>query len=190
MYNAVIAQTMAPDNLVVSELWLWVLREPIYSFRSPVWLPTFFFQSDSQRLILSPSSIIEGYNFSYQGLAGTWEGFRPIRPSPPSGQPTPRIAPRNTLFDASTASPLLAPLNLDPPPRPSSKHAGRSPNQPPASSLPEDFLNAIEELNRRSGGSEAWKPSVQTARLSQRRFALQLCGWPLAQDALERAVRR
>ncbi|KAM5536681.1 hypothetical protein V8D89_009608 [Ganoderma adspersum] len=170
MYNSVIAQRMTPDNPIVSELWQWVLH--------------------SQRLILSPSSIIEGYNFSYQGLAGIWEGFRPIRPSPPSGQPTPRMAPRNTLFDAATASPLLAPLNLDAPPRPSSKHGGRRRNQPPASSLPEDFLNAIDELNRRSGGSEAWKPSVSTGRLSQRRFALQLCGWSLAPDDLARAVRR
>ncbi|KAI1787427.1 hypothetical protein LXA43DRAFT_1029054 [Ganoderma leucocontextum] len=170
MYNSVIAQTMTPENLIVSELWLWVHH--------------------SQRLILSPSPIIEGYNFAYQGLAGIWEGFRPIRPSPPSGQPTPRTAPRNTLFDASTASPLLAPLNLDAPPRPNSKHARRKRNQPPASSLPEDFLSAIDELNRRSGSSEAWKPSVSTLRLSQRRFALQLCGWSLAQDDLARAVRR
>ena len=189
MYNSVIAQRTAPDDPIVSELWQWVLREWTLLLQALIQL-TSRLQSDSQRLILSPSSIIEGYNFSYQGLAGIWEGFKPIHPSPPSGQPTPRMAPRNTLFDAATASPLLAPLNLDAPPRPTSKHGGRRRNQPPASSLPEDFLNAIDELNRRSGGSEAWKPSVSTGRLSQRRFALQLCGWSLAQDDLARAVRR
>ncbi|KAI0699871.1 hypothetical protein C8T65DRAFT_742322 [Cerioporus squamosus] len=174
MYNSLIAHTTTPDNFAISELWLWIHH--------------------SQRLTTSPSPVIEGYNFAYQGLSGIWEGFKPVRPSPPSGQPTPRLPMRSTLFDGPTASPLLAPLSLEVPPhRSSSKHTGRKRSQAPASNLPEDFLAAIEELNARSGNTEsaaAWKPSVATGRLSQRRFALQLCGWSLAQDDLARAMRR
>ena len=148
--------------------------------------------SDAQRLMSSPSPVIEGYNFAYQGLSGIWEGFKPIHPSPRSGQPTPRMPARSALFDA--ASPLLAPLNLEVPHhRSSSKHTGRKRSQVPASTLPEHFLIAIDELNARCGSMESgagWKPSVATARLSQRRFALQLCGWSLAQDTLARAIRR
>lgn len=101
---------------------------------------------------------------------------------------------RNTLFDGPTASPRLASLNLElPQHRPNSKHTGRKRSQVPASNLPEDFLAAIEELNARTGNVDsgvAWKPSVLTGRLAQRRFALQLCGWSLAQDDLARAIRR
>ncbi|KAI0746113.1 hypothetical protein C8Q76DRAFT_852601 [Earliella scabrosa] len=171
-YNSVIARDVTLDNLVVSELWLWIHHV--------------------QRLMSSPSPVIEGYNFAYQGLSGIWEGFKPIHPSPRSGQPTPRMPARSALFDA--ASPLLAPLNLEVPHhRSSSKHTGRKRSQVPASTLPEDFLIAIDELNARCGSMESgvgWKPSVATARLSQRRFALQLCGWSLAQDTLARAIRR
>ncbi|KAI0744299.1 hypothetical protein C8Q80DRAFT_889791 [Daedaleopsis nitida] len=173
MYNSSVASTVTPDNSILSELWLWVHH--------------------SQRLMYSPSPLIEGYNFAYQGLSGIWEGLKPTKPSPPSGQPTPRLPARNTFFDGATASPLLAPLNLEVPQnRPSSKHTSRKRGQVPASTLPEDFLAAIEELNARSGyvdGGAAWKPSVSTTRLSQRRFALQLCGWSLAQDDLARAIR-
>ena len=153
-----------------------------------VWLP------DSQRLTTSPSPVIEGYNFSYQGLSGIWEGFKPVRTSPPSGQPTPRLPMRSALFDGPAASPLLAPLSLEVPlHRSSSRHTGRKRNQIPASNLPEDYLTAIEELNARSGipdSNGAWKPSVSTGRLSQRRFALKLCGWSLAPDDLAGAIRR
>ncbi|TBU61554.1 hypothetical protein BD310DRAFT_872921 [Dichomitus squalens] len=170
VYNSSIANTTNPHNPSLSELWSWIQH--------------------SQRLVFSPSPIIEGYNFAYQGLIGIWEGFRPIRPSPPSGQPTPRMPARSALFDGPSASPLLIPSSLELPPRPSSKHTSRRRNQVPTSSLPEDFLNAIDELNMRSGSSETWKPSVSTARLSQRRFALQLCGWSLAQDDLARAIQK
>ena len=118
-----------------------------------------------------------------------------MRQSPSSTQPTPRMSTRNALYDTllPTASPLLAPLSLEPPTRSHSRHAGnRKRNQAHASNLPEDFLAAIEELNSRNGdvsGGVAWKPSVSTAKLAQRRFALQLCGWSLAQDELAQAIK-
>ena len=150
---------------------------------------------DSQRLLSSPTSIVEGYNFAYQGLLGVWEGFKPIRPAPPSSQPTPRMHARNVLYDnGATASPLLRSLNLDVPTRSASRHrSGRGRNHASASNLPEDFLSAIEELNARSRAVSdgiAWKPFVSTSRLAQRRLALQLCGWSLAQDDLTRAIER
>lgn len=137
--------------------------------------------------------MIEGYNFAYQGLLGIWEGFRPTRPHPSSNQPTPRMA-RSALFDGPAPSPKLTALSLEVPHRSSSKQSGgRKRSRPPASALPDDFVAAIEELNARSGNSEsvaAWKPSVGTARLAQRRFALQLCAWSLAHDDLARAIKR
>lgn len=158
--------------------------------------PTHTDAPDTQRLLSSPSSIVEGYNFAYQGLSSIWEGFKPMHPPPPSSQPTPRMPVRNSLYDVAgpTSSPLLAPLNLDVPTRSTSRHAGgRKRNQAPTSHLPEEFLAAIEELNARSRAVRdgvAWKPSVKTERLAQRRFALQLCGWSLAQDDLARAIKR
>ncbi|KAI0645993.1 hypothetical protein C8Q79DRAFT_911480 [Trametes meyenii] len=172
--NSVIAREAFSDAHALSGLWRWV--------------------HDSQRLLSTPSPMIEGYNFAYQGLLGIWEGFRASRPRPPSNQPTPRIPVRGVLFDGPTASPLLTPLSLDVPHRSSSKHSGgRKRSRPPASFLPDDFLAAIEELNVRSDTSDSvavWKPSVSTRKLSQRRFALQLCDWSLAHDDLTRYIKR
>ncbi|KAI8992887.1 hypothetical protein BD414DRAFT_412412 [Trametes punicea] len=174
LHNSAVVRETSSEAHALSELWLWVHH--------------------AQRLLSSPSSVIEGYNFAYQGLAGIWDGFRATRPHPPSSQPTPRMPTRNAPFDGHSASPLLTPLTLDAPRRSNSKHSsGRRRSRPPTSTLPEEFLAAIEVLNARSGSSEsaaAWKPSVSTARLAQRRFALQLCGWSLAQEDLARAIKR
>ncbi|KAH9892448.1 hypothetical protein C8Q73DRAFT_761814 [Cubamyces lactineus] len=173
-HNSEVVRDTATDAHSLSELWLWV--------------------DHAQRLLSLPSSVIEGYNFAYQGLSGIWDGFRPMRPHPPSNQHTPRMHSQSALFDGPSNSPLLAPLGLDVPRRSHSKHSGgRKRSRPPASTLPDDFLAAIDILNARSMGSESsasWKPSVHTARHAQRRFALQLCGWSLAQDDLARAIKR
>ncbi|EIW63592.1 uncharacterized protein TRAVEDRAFT_43879 [Trametes versicolor FP-101664 SS1] len=173
LHNSAVARDTSPDGYALSELWLWVHH--------------------AQRLLSSPSPMIEGYNFAYQGLIGIWESFRPTRPHPSSNQPTPRMA-RSALFDGPAPSPKLTALSLEVPHRSSSKQSGgRKRSRPPASALPDDFVGAIEELNARSGNSEsvaAWKPSVGTARLAQRRFALQLCAWSLAHDDLARAIKR
>lgn len=88
----------------------------------------------------------------------------------------------------------MTPLTLEVPLRSSSKHSGRRKrSRPPAATVPDDFASAIEELSARSGGSDSvagWTPSVDTARLAQRRFALQLCDRSLAQDDLARAIKR
>ncbi|CDO72505.1 hypothetical protein BN946_scf184980.g46 [Trametes cinnabarina] len=174
LHNSVVVRETSPDAHALSELWLWVHH--------------------AQQLLSTPSPMIDGYNFAYQGLLGIWDGFRAVRHHPPSNQPTPRMHVRSTLFDGPAASPLLAPLTLDAPRRSNSKHSGgRKRSRPPAPAFPEEFLAAIEVLNARSGISDsaaAWKPSVHTAHLGQRRFALQLCGWSLAQEDLARAIKR
>ncbi|KAI0355754.1 hypothetical protein OH77DRAFT_1402535 [Trametes cingulata] len=174
--NSDIVRETSSDGSVLSELWLWIHH--------------------AQHLLSIPSPIIEGYDFAYQGVLGIWEGFRPTRRHPPSSQPTPRMPARSAsaFFDGPGASPLLAPLSLDVHHRSHSRHSGgRKRSRPPPSALPEDFVAAIEELNARSGNSEsvaAWRPSVHTARLAQRRFALQLCERSLAQDDLARSIKR
>ncbi|KAI0630074.1 hypothetical protein C8Q77DRAFT_1219729 [Trametes polyzona] len=174
LHNSAVVRETSSDAHVLSELWFWVHH--------------------TQRLLSFPTPLVEGYNFAYQGLLGIWEGFRATRIHPPSNQPTPRMLGRSTLFDGPAASPKLAPLSLEVPHRSSSKHsAGRKRSRPPTTALPEDFILAIEELNERSGSSESvasWRPSVETARLAQRRFALQLCGRSLAHDDLARDIKR
>lgn len=152
--------------------------------------------SDAENLVSAPSPIIDGYNFAHQGVLGIWEGLRSSRTLALSTHATPRVPLRSALFDVP--SPLLTTLQLDGTrSRPGSKPArsdGRKRSRGPASGVPDDFVNAVEELNARNviedEGVMAWKPSVSTARLAQRRFALQLCGWSLAQEDLARAIRR
>ncbi|OBZ70568.1 hypothetical protein A0H81_09441 [Grifola frondosa] len=169
LHNSIVAKETSPEEPALSETWLWIHH--------------------AQRLLSTPTPILEGYDFSYQGLFGIWEGFRPFLPhiAPP---PTPRMPQRSTLFDLS--SPLISGLTLESRgSRSNSKHGGRRRSRPPTTQLPEEFLTAIAALNGRSAREQPpWRPSVATARLAQRQFALQLCGWSLAEDDLAVAIKR
>ncbi|KII92498.1 hypothetical protein PLICRDRAFT_155080 [Plicaturopsis crispa FD-325 SS-3] len=157
--NIRITQGNPSDSLVLSELWGWITH--------------------SRELLSYPSPRLHGYDFSFKGLHGIWEGFQ-CTTVQDSTMPTPRnfllqLPPDGIERRSSSARPR------------NSKRRDRS----PIADIHGDFHAAILALGARGGHERtSWKPSVSTAKLAQRRFALQLLGWSLSDGDLNEAVAK
>ena len=152
-----------------------------------------FHSKDSHELLSLPTPRLHGYDLSYQGLQGIWDGIPPtvIQSQPLLAEDTPVAGPR--------------PLLLDLPPPGFSSHPSYSTSSgnvlqerqtPRRSHSPVDDLHgnwqaALATLAaRRSADRSSWKPTVATAKLVQRQIALQLCGWSLREDELKAAIKK
>lgn len=154
---------------------------------------------DSRRLLHTPKPRPHGFDFSCQGLLGIWDGFsvsgrRSNETVPPS---SPVSGLKSLLMEHVS-------LELGQPP---GGHSGRSRSRhgssrrtshlfvdtAAATATPlDDFSQALLALSARNGddGNEAdpWRPGTPTAKLVQRRFGLQLCGWSLREEELNNAI--
>lgn len=130
---------------------------------------------DSREILCVPTSRLHGYDFSFEGLVGIWEGLHPL---PHQVEDTP-VLPQRDLLDI----PVLP-----------STHHERSTSrrsQSPADDLHGNFHAAIVALAFRTGVDRSmWKSTVSTSKLVQRQVALQLCGWSLNDEDLTNAVKR
>jgi WD repeat-containing protein mio len=109
-----------------------------------------------------PTPRLYGYDFSYQGLLGIWEGFNP------SSVPTPM-----QHFSESTPIPGQRSLLLDLP-----------------DDLFGSWSAALHLLAARRKDHSSWKPTVPTDKLVQRQIALQVCGWSVREEELSVSVKR
>ena len=143
---------------------------------------------DIQSLLSAPPSALDDYNFSYQGIIGVWEGFRPSRPHV-SAHPTPRMPQRGLLLDIPP-NPVSNILLEQHHPRSRSRQAdGRRPKGTDASH--DEFSGAVATLlSEKLPNQTSWKPVANTNRLAQRQLALYMCAWSLADEDLAHAVRR
>lgn len=133
---------------------------------------------DSREIACTPTSRINGYDFSNQGLMGIWEGFEALpQPSEPRDTSLPSdsyLTP--PAFDSSSASALGLPSALS-----------RSFEDVSYG----DFNVAINVILSRQGiEKQSWSPALRTNKLSQRELALQLCGWYLRGDELSDAIKK
>ncbi|KAI0699585.1 hypothetical protein BC835DRAFT_1267644 [Cytidiella melzeri] len=169
MHNSSVVLDVGSD-ISLSQIWMWI---------------------DHARNLLSVhSSVLEGYNFSYQGILGIWEGFRPTQPQISAPHPTPRIPQRSLLLE--TPHTQLSTLF-------SETHHSRSHSRQPdsrnhrtmADGSSEEFSGVVAALLAENDPDRTlWKPAVSTNKLAQRRLALDLCGWSLAEEHLAIAVKR
>ena len=144
---------------------------------------------DIQQLLSAPISALDGYNFSYQGIIGVWDGFRPSR-SYVSAHPTPRLPQRGLLLDVPP-NPVSNLIHESHQSRSRSRQAdGRRGKT--SSEMPHDeFYSVVSTLLAEKLPNHAsWKPAVHTNKPAQRQLALHMCAWSLAEDDLNRAVRR
>jgi hypothetical protein len=129
----------------------------------------------SRRILAVPMSRSNGYDFSNQGLLGIWESF-PSTTSALTSPPTMSPALRSQALEVE--APTI--------PRQRSKRGRRR------SGVPPEFDAALLALGAYHGlaiGTEpGWRPGVRTARLIQRRFALELCGWSLKEDDFDAVI--
>lgn len=113
---------------------------------------------------------MHGFDFSYEGLLGIWEGIQP-------------------LPDIDLASPVHRDA-LDVPNDPNDQYGSRR-AQSPADNLYGNFHEAIKALAIRTGANKsAWKPPVSTSKLLQRQIALQLCGWSLREEDMTNIIKK
>ncbi|RXW20412.1 hypothetical protein EST38_g5435 [Candolleomyces aberdarensis] len=145
----------------LSEVWAWIYH--------------------SRELLCSPTPRVHGYDFSYQGLIGIWEGFQPS--SPPHSDPTSvddtPTAVNRTLLDIPGAG------------NQHERQGSSRRSYSPADDLHGNWAVALTTIAERRGVDRSlWKPPVPTTKLVQRQVALQLCGWSLKDEELKTAVKR
>ena len=134
-----------------------------------------------------PTPRLHGYDFSYQGLLGIWEGFNPSSvPIQPVGEDAPVPEQRSLLLDLPVGLRVGSTSNGGH--ERQSSHRSRSPQ---ADDLFGSWSAALHSLAARRGTDRSsWKPTVPTNKLVQRQIALQVCGWSLREEELTAAVKR
>ena len=124
--------------------------------------------TDSQEVLCVPTPRLYGYDFSYQGLLGIWEGFNPSTATTSMQH-----------FGESTPIPGQRSLLLDLPHR---------------SHSPDDFFGswsaALHSLAARRKDHSSWKPTLSTDKLVQRQIALQVCGWSVREEEISASVKK
>lgn len=138
-----------------------------------------------------PTPRLHGYDFSYQGLLGIWEGFNPSSaPVQQFSEDTPVLGQRSLLLDLPISQVHHA--------RAGSAGSGGNERQlsqrshsPPADDLLGSWSAALHTLATRCGADRSnWKPTVPTNKLVQRQVALQVCGWSMKEEELTAMVQR
>jgi len=155
-----------------------------------------------------PTARLHGYDFSFQGLLGIWEGLVPMPnpPQPPLVGDAPITMQQTLLFDLPTiANPPYPYINhshtssIGSTASISSESSGVTTNlfthrnNSPADALHGNWPAALAALGFRRGSDTVksnWKPAVQTSKLLQRQIALQIIGWSLRDDELSDAIKR
>ncbi|KIY67134.1 hypothetical protein CYLTODRAFT_376717 [Cylindrobasidium torrendii FP15055 ss-10] len=135
-------------TLILADLWKWIAY--------------------TRNIICHPSPIVNGFDFSFDGLYNTWEGH------------TPRI-------DIATATPMNRSSLL--PPDDDILRGQRTIS--PMGRSHGDLNAALKELLAR-GGLDAthWTPSVHTAKPLQRQVALLMIGWSMKEHELAKDIER
>ncbi|KAF8893606.1 hypothetical protein BD779DRAFT_1609907 [Infundibulicybe gibba] len=129
--------------------------------------------TDSQELLCSPTPRVHGFDFTFEGLLGIWDGF------PPLSNDT-NTTPMNIYSDL-----------LEPPGYQSHQRHSSQRSLSPADEMHGNFSAAVATLASRKGGEKAvWRPTILTSKPNQRQVALQLCGWSLKEGEFADVVKR
>ncbi|KDQ55662.1 hypothetical protein JAAARDRAFT_180432 [Jaapia argillacea MUCL 33604] len=164
-HNWYVTQEDPSGNATLSELWAWIHH--------------------SRQFLSSPASRLHGYDFSFQGLRGIWDGFAVSRQRSSSEDPS--ALPGGLLLDVPPPPHLGIPLERS---TSRSKHLGRR-TYSPADALHGDFYAAVAALGSgRNTDQTMARLSVTTTKLVHRQLSLQLCGWSLREEDLTNAVKK
>ena len=135
-----------------------------------------------------PTPRLFGYDFSYQGLLGIWEGFNPSVPMQHVSEDTPIPGQRSLLLDLPVGQAHHSRVGSNGTGSHESHSSHRS--QSPADDLFGSWSAALHSLAARRRDHSSWKPTVPTDKLMQRQIALQVCGWSVREEELSAVVKR
>lgn len=131
-------------------------------------------------MLEGPAARLNGHNFANQGIQGIWEGYLSFISDAASS-------------NSPQAGPLLDPLVVEGVQTISRSQSRRGKQR---ADTPSDFAAALVLLNEYHRTDAAtlesadWKPTVSTAKLTQRWFALQLCGWSLKNEDISAVINK
>ena len=139
---------------------------------------------DSKHLLTFGSAKIHGFDFSYQGVLGIWNGLEVT-----SSQEVVSLLEGLDLASPSESSSStlvgVEPI-LDAGPSIRSHFASRR-NRKAGDGFHGNYSAALNMLNSRSYlDKSTWKPTIHTDKTQQRRLALALCNWKVGEDELLR----
>ncbi|KAF9483146.1 hypothetical protein BDN70DRAFT_800339 [Pholiota conissans] len=170
--NVSVTHDVSSDSTaqILSDLWSWI--------------------QNSQEILCVPTPRLNGFDFSYHGLLGIWEGFAPIDGTAPGNlsDDTPLALQRSLLLDL---------------PVPNVHHSrsgstgggnyGRSSRRShsPVDDLQDNWSAALADLaNRRGIDRWSWKSPVPTNKLVARQVALTVCGWSLREEEITANIKK
>lgn len=147
---------------------------------------------DAQDVLCLPTPHLHGYDFSYQGVQGIWEGLKPSNTA---------SAHQHTVVDdtpiAHKHSLLLDTPALGAPHHARASSSGNSTghhshhSHSSADDLHGDWSSALSVLAARRGVNRtSWKPLVKTDKLIERQISLEVCGWSLREEEVARSIKR
>lgn len=158
---------------MLSELWSWIDRKSPFNMLK-ISINFSLLLKDSQDYLCLPTSRLNGYDFSYEGLLGIWEGLQPMPNASTLETPVPR--------DLLNLPDILPPHH--------ERHSNRR-SHSPADDFHGNYHAALSSLSLRRGvDRSSYKPDVSTTRHLQRQVALQLCGWGFKDDELVNEIKR
>ena len=138
-----------------------------------------------------PTPRLYGYDFSYQGLLGIWEGFNPssvLTHMQHFSEGTPVPGQRSLLLDLPVGQVHHCRAGSSGSGGHESHSSRRS--HSPADDLFGSWSAALHSLAARRRDHSSWKPTVPTDKLVQRQIALQVCGWSVREEEISAAVKR
>ena len=139
-----------------------------------------------------PTPRLYGYDFSYQGLLGIWEGFNPSSVPMPIqhfGENTPIPGQRSLLLDIPVGQVHHSHTGSSTGSGGHESHSARR-SHSPADDLFGSWSAALHSLAARRKDHSSWKPTVPTEKLVQRQIALQVCGWSMREEEISASVKR
>lgn len=147
---------------------------------------------DAQDVLCLPTPHLHGYDFSYQGVQGIWEGLKLSN--------TISAIPQTIVDDTPIAHQRSLLLDLPPLGAPHHTHTSSSGSgtghhshrsHSPADDFHGDWSGALSVLAARRGVVRtSWKPLVKTDKLIERQISLELCGWSLREEEVARSIKR
>ena len=140
-------------------------------------------EADSKNLLKFGSSKIHGFDFSYQGILGIWNGLE-------AAASRDVISLLDGLDLASPSEASSATLTGTPIPEEGpSLRSHLPPKRPhrPGDGFHGNYSAALNMLNSRTILDKSlWKSTIHTDKTQQRRLALALCNWRIGEDEFTR----
>jgi hypothetical protein len=138
--------------------------------------------TDSKQLLALGASEVHGFDFSYQGVLGIWEGFAAQATQDSIVDPDGKEV--SNPLQAFSQFPADAQVIVDTITSSiRARQASRQRSHSPMDAYHGNYQAALVAMtSRRDVDKSSWKHSIQTNKVHHRRLALALCNWTVTEE--------